>query len=32
MEIKCPYCGYDGSDLNIGRKQPCIDKIKTASK
>jgi len=24
MEIKCPYCGYDGSDLKIGRTMPYI--------
>jgi len=23
-EIKCPYCGYDGSDLKIGRKIPYV--------
>lgn len=24
-EIKCPHCGYDGSDLKIGRKPIEID-------
>lgn len=25
MKIKCPYCGYDGSDLTIGRTMPYIN-------
>ena len=25
--IKCPYCGYDGSDLTIGMKMPAIDNL-----
>ncbi len=27
MEIKCPNCGYDGSDLSIGRKPISIDVV-----
>jgi len=26
-DIECPYCGYDGSDLKIGRRQPGIDVV-----
>lgn len=28
-EIKCPYCKYDGSDLNIGRENPHTTKSGT---
>lgn len=24
VNIECPYCHYDGSDLNIGREVPYI--------
>lgn len=24
MEIKCTFCGYDGSDLKIGRTMPYV--------
>ena len=27
--IKCPYCGYDGGDLKIGRRLPNIDFLGT---
>lgn len=25
LPIRCPYCGYDGSDLSIGRKMPFVE-------
>ena len=31
IEIKCPYCGYDGSDLKIGRRSIGLDVVGNAS-